>query len=398
MVIPLAIGLVGREGAELPLKLADGRPIARGIIPLTKAAETFDFTDVDEAPVPSLNRDFSAPIRLVANLGADDLRFLAARDSDPFNRWQAVQMLATRLLVDNVAALRDSATARNDPGFLAALGAILADPRLEPAFVAQVLTPPGETDIAREIGRDIDPDAIFAARSALRAAIGAHLAQELSDRYRHLADGAPYRPDAAGAGRRALRNVCLDLLIAAQPPGAVALAARQYQAADNMTDRLAALTTLSLRDVPQRPEVLADFYARYGHDPLIVDKWLALQAAIPEPATLDRVKALTAHAAFSFANPNRIRALIGSFAMANQTQFNRADGSGYGFLVDTVLALDPKNPQVAARLLSALKSWRVLEPSRRALAQAALARVAAAPALSRDVSDIAARALGEGKA
>jgi aminopeptidase N len=165
-----------------------------------------------------------------------------------------------------------------------------------------------------------------------------------------------------------------------------------------MTDRLAALTTLSLRDVPQRPEVLADFYARYGHDPLIVDKWLALQAAIPEPATLDRVKALTAHAAFSFANPNRVRALIGSFTMANQTQFNRADGSGYGFLVDTVLALDPKNPQVAARLLSALKSWRVLEPSRRALAQAALARVAAAPALSRDVSDIAARALGEGKA
>ncbi len=306
-------------------------------------------------------------------------------------------MLATRLLVDNVAALRAGDAARDDAGLLAALGAIFADPRLEPAFVAQVLTPPGETDIAREIGRDIDPDAIFNARTALRAAIGAHLAEELSDCYQRLGDSAPYRPDAAGAGRRALRNVCLDLLVAAQQPDAVALAVRQYKSADNMTDRLAALTTISLRDVPQRADVLADFYARHGDDPLIVDKWLALQATIPEPATLERVKALTAHAAFSFANPNRVRALIGAFTMANQTQFNRADGGGYGFLVDTVLALDPKNPQVAARLLSALKSWRVLEPSRRALAQAALQRVAAAPALSRDVSDIAARALGDGK-
>ncbi|HEV3373017.1 MAG TPA: aminopeptidase N [Xanthobacteraceae bacterium] len=395
MVIPLALGLLGRDGRDLPLKLADGRRIERGIVPLTKSAETFELTDVNEAPVPSLNRGFSAPIRLVANLGPDDLRFLAAHDNDPFNRWQAVQMLATRLLVDNVAALRAGTTARNDPGLLAALGAILADARLEPEFVAQVLTPPGETDIAREIGRDIDPDAIFAARSALRAAIGAHLARELSDRYRRLGDGSPYRPDAAGAGRRALRNVCLDLLVASQHSDAVALAVAQYQAADNMTDRLAALVTLSLRDVPERPGVLADFYARYGNDPLIVDKWLALQATIPEPATLARVKALTAHAAFSFANPNRVRALIGSFAMANQTQFNRADGGGYEFLVDTVLALDPKNPQVAARLLSAMKSWRVLEPNRRALAQAALKRVAAAPALSRDVTDIAARALGD---
>jgi aminopeptidase N len=397
MVIPLALGLVGRDGRDMPLRLADGRRIERGIVALTRSAETFEFTDVNEAPVPSLNRGFSAPIRLVANLAPDDLRFLAAHDNDPFNRWQAVQMLATRLLVDNVAALRAGATARNDPGLLAALGAILADARLEPEFVAQVLTPPGEADIAREIGRDIDPDAIFAARSALRAAIGAHLARELSDRYRGLGDGSPYRPDAAGAGRRALRNVCLDLLVAAQQGDAVALAVAQYQAADNMTDRLAALVTLSLRDVPERPGVLADFYTRYGSDPLIVDKWLALQATIPEPATLARVKTLTAHAAFSFANPNRVRALIGSFAMANQTQFNRADGGGYEFLVDTVLALDPKNPQVAARLLSAMKSWRVLEPGRRALAQAALRRVAAAPALSRDVTDIAARALGDGK-
>ena len=395
MVIPLALGLLGRDGADLGLRLADGQRIERGIIALTKSAETFEFTGIDAAPVPSLNRDFSAPIRLVANLGADDLKFLAAHDNDPFNRWQAVQVLATRLLVDNVAALRSGGTARDDAGFLAALAAILADPRLEPAFVAQVLTPPGEADIARDIGRDIDPDAIFTARAALRAAIGTHLARELSDRYQTLGHGGPYRPDATGAGRRALRNVCLDLLVAADEGDAVARAARQYETADNMTDRLAALTTLSLRDVPQRSRALDDFYARHRDDPLIVDKWLALQAAIPEPGTLARVQALTRHAAFSFANPNRVRSLIGAFTMANQSQFNRADGGGYGFLVDTVLALDPKNPQVAARLLSALKSWRVLEPTRRALALAALRRVAAAPTLSRDVHDITARALGE---
>jgi len=395
MVIPLALGLVGRGGRDLPLKLADGRHIERGIIALSRPAETLTFSDIDEAPVPSLNRGFSAPIKVVANTTGDDLRFLAAHDSDPFNRWQAVQMLAMRLLVDNVAALRAGAAPRNDPGLLEAFGATLADPALEPAFVAQTLTPPGETDIAREIGRDVDPDAIFSARSALRAAIGERFPEELTDRYQRLGDDRPYRPDAAGAGRRALRNICLDLLVAAKKPGAIALAARQYQAADNMTDRIAALTTISLRDVPERPHALADFYARYAHDPLIVDKWFTLQAAIPESATLDRIKALTAHPAFSFANPNRVRALIGSFTMANQTQFNRADGSGYGFLVDTVLALDPKNPQVAARLLAALKSWRVLEPARRAFAQAALKRVASTPALSRDVSDIAVRALGD---
>jgi len=395
MVIPLALGLLGRNGRELPLKLADSRALERGVFALTKAADTLVFADVDEPPIPSLNRDFSAPIRLTANLEAQDLRFLAAHDSDPFNRWQAVQMLAMRLVLDNVAALRSGSATRGDQGLLDAFAAMLDDPALEPAFVAQTLSPPGETDIAREIGRDVDPDAIFAARLSLRTAIGERFGNELVARYHALADTRPYRPDAEGSGRRALRNACLDFLVVANRAGARALAMEQYRGADNMTDRIAALATLSLRDTPERTEALADFYSRYAHDPLIVDKWLALQAAIPEPATLERVKSLTAHPAFSFANPNRVRSLIGSFTMANQTQFNRADGAGYDFLVDNVLALDPKNPQVAARLLSALKSWRVLEPNRRAFAQAALRRVAATPSLSRDVADIAARALGD---
>jgi aminopeptidase N len=395
MVIPLGIGLVGHDGRDLPLKTVDGRNIERGVLTLTKPAETFVFADVAEPPVPSLNRGFSAPIKLVANLSADDLRFLAAHDGDLFNRWQALQTLASRLLVDNTAARRAGTGERRDPGLTNALAAILADGTLEPAYVALMLTLPGEADIAREIGRDVDPDAIFAARMQLLAALGAELGAPLFDHYRRLSESGPYSPDAASAGRRALRNTCLDLLVATRRADAIALAARQYQAADNMTDRMAALSTLSLCDVPERAAALADFYTRYADDPLIIDKWFSLQATTPEPATLDRVKALTAHPAFSFANPNRVRALISTFAMGNQKEFNRADGAGYDFVVETVLALDSKNPQVAARLLSALKSWRVLEPGRRALAEQALQRVAAAPALSPDVADIAQRALAK---
>jgi aminopeptidase N len=395
MVIPLAIGLVGRDGRDLPLKLLNGRNMERGALTLSKPAETFLFGDIAAPPIPSLNRGFSAPIKLVANLSGDDLRFLAAHDSDSFNRWQALQTLATRLLVDNTSILRSGGKARHDPGLLDALRAVLADGALEPAFVALALTPPGESDVAREIGRDIDPDAIFAARSALRAKVGGQLAAPLFDHYRRLSETTHYRPDAASAGRRALRNVCLDLLVATRAPDAIALAAQQYRAADNMTDRTAALAALSFCDTAERAAALDDFYARYADDPLIVDKWLSLQATIPEPATLGRVKELTRHPAFSFANPNRVRALVHAFALTNQKEFNRVDGAGYDFIVDTVLTLDSKNPQLAARLLSALKSWRLLEPARQARAEAALRRVAATPSLSRDVGDIVQRSLAE---
>jgi aminopeptidase N len=395
MVIPLTVGLVGREGRDLPLKL-DGRVLERGVLTLTKSVKTFVFADVAERPVASLNRGFSAPIKLSANLSADDLRFLAAHDADPFNRWQALQTLATRLLVDNTAASRASRPASHDPGLLDALSVTLADGALESAFVALALTLPGEAEIAREIGHDVDPHAVFAARAALRAAVGEYLAGPLFDHYRRLSEHGPYRPDAASAGRRMLRNTCLDLLVATRRPETISLAIRQYQVADNMTDRMAALSALSLCDVPERAATLDDFYARYADDPLIVDKWLTLQATIPEPATLDRIKALTSHRAFSFANPNRVRALIHAFALANQKEFNRADGAGYQFIVDTVLALDPKNPQLAARLVSALKNWRMLEPVRRERAEVALRRVATAPSLSPDVDDIVRRALAKG--
>jgi len=394
MVIPIAVGLVGKDGNDVPLVL-DGRALESGVLELTEPSRSFVFTGIAEPPVPSLNRGFSAPVKLSLPIESDDLHFLAAHDSDSFNRWQAVQTLATSLLLANVATFRAGTPAREDDGLTAALDAILADAALEPAFIALTLSPPSEADIASEIGSNVDPEAIFAARRHLRAMIGGRLGAALANTYRRMITPGPYRPDAESAGRRALKNVCLGFLAATEENQAITLAFAQYQGADNMTDRMAALDILALYDRPERTQALDDFYARYAQDPLIIDKWLALQAAIPEPATLDRVRALTSHPAFSMANPNRVRALIGSFAQVNHTQFNRPDGAGYDFVADAVLTLDPKNPQVAARLMGAFRSWRALEGRRRARAEATLRRVAAAPTLSRDVHDIVARTLAE---
>jgi len=393
MVIPLSLGLVGKDGSDMPLKLSTGEPINEGVVVLTKQTGLFEVVNVDERPVLSINRGFSAPVQVISNLNADDLAFLASHDADPFNRWQALQTISMRLLIDNVHASRSGRATRNDDRLMAALASVLNDAALEPAFVALALVPPGETDIAREIGREIDPDSIFHARSALRAAIGERLSRPLTMVYSRLGLAGGYSPDAKSAGRRALRNVAIDLLAATGKSTDIARAYRQYATADNMTDRMAALATLSLHDVVERQRALDDFYTRYASDALVVDKWFSLQATIPEPGTLEKVRSLTTHPAFSLANPNRVRALIGAFAQGNATQFNRADGAGYEFIADTVLALDPKNPQVSARLATAFRTWRMLERGRQAQAEAALTRIKATPGLSRDLADIVERAL-----
>jgi aminopeptidase N len=393
MPIPLRLGLVGKNGRDLPLALEHGK-VTGEVIELNEAEQSFVFSGVAERPVLSINRGFSAPIKLVTDLSTDDLAFLAAHDADPFNRWQALQSIATRLLIDNVAEIRRGYPAKSDDKLMVALAALVEDSSLEPAFVALALVPPGEGDIAREIGRDIDPDAIHRARQALRRDMGERLGPVLSTLYERLTLSGGYTPDATSAGRRALRNVALDLLAADGNGDGIARAARQYEAADNMTDRMAALSTLALHEGAARDKALADFYGRYSSDALVIDKWFSLQAISPLPGALDQVRALTRHAGFSLANPNRVRALIGAFAHSNLTQFNRADGAGYEFVADTVLALDPKNPQVAARMATAFRTWRMLEEGRRGKAEAALRRIKAVPSPSRDLSDIVERALG----
>jgi aminopeptidase N len=391
MVIPLGLGLVGKDGRDLPL--AGASDVDYGVLVLDQPSASVTFANIAERPVLSINRSFSAPIRLDTDLTGDDLAFLAAHDSDPFNRWQALQTISMRLLIDNVARFRAGKAARSDDKLFTALATLLQDATLEPAFVALALVPPGDGDIAREIGHDIDPDAIFSARKALRAEIGERLQAALSTLYERMTVRGGYTPDAASAGRRALRNVSLDLMAATARPEAIARAARQYQMANNMTDRMAALGTLSLHEVPERTSAFADFYARYSDDALIVDKWFSLQAMIPQSETLEKVRELTGHPAFSLANPNRVRALIGAFSAGNPTQFNRADGAGYDFIAETVLALDPKNQQVSARLATIFRTWRTLEEGRRSKAEAALKRIKATAGLSRDLADIVERAL-----
>ncbi|MDF2996313.1 MAG: pepN [Xanthobacteraceae bacterium] len=393
MVIPLRIGLIGPNGRDMPVGAPDGGNARDGVLVLSEPRQSFTFAGVTERPVPSLNRGFSAPVALKTGLSSEDLLFLARHDADPFNRFDAAQTLALAHLVEATEAARAGRAPAAPAALINALGSVLTDTALDPAFIAQALTVPSESDIAREIGADVDPDAVFTARTALRRALGRALAPELASAYERFATPGPYSPDAAAAGRRALKNGCLDLLAVSREADGIARTVALYRAADNMTDRFTALAILAHSAPEERDAALADFHARFRDDPLVVDKWLALQAQIADAGTLDRVRALTAHLSFSMGNPNRVRALIGSFAAANQTQFNRADGAGHAFVVDAVLALDSKNPQVAARLLAAFKSWRSLEPVRRASAEAALKRVASTTGLSPDVSDIATRSL-----
>ncbi|ACK49175.1 aminopeptidase N [Methylocella silvestris BL2] len=396
-VIPVALGLVGPDG-DLPLKTetdnaASAREIESGVFVLSTPQRTIIFRDVESRPALSILRGFSAPVRLDYAASEADLIRLIARDSDSFTRWQAAQTYASRLLTRAVADIGAGKSPAEDYDFVDALASVLTE-SADPAYAAQMITLPSEADIARDIGENIDPDAIHAARFGLRRAIGKGLSSHLHTVYARLAPDGPYSPDAAAAGRRALRNAALDLLCAGEPEEGAALASRQFASADTMTDEIAALGALAQTPGETREAALKTFYRRHAHDALVVDKWFALQAMLPDADTLSRIKDLTGHPAFSFANPNRVRSLVGAFATGNLTRFNAADGSGFDFVVEIVLCLDPKNPQVAARLLSAFKSWRTLEPGRKALAEAALRRIAVRDVLSADVRDIVDRSLG----
>lgn len=397
-VIPIALGLVIADRGDIDLRTgnedgASAEELARGVIELSAPKRRIVFHDVPERPVPSLLRGFSAPVRLKCELSDTDLITLMSQDSDGFNRWEAAQTYAMRLLQRSVACIRSGESPGGRKPFISALATVI-ERTPDPALAAQTITLPSEADIAREIGEDVEPDAIHLALKALREETGQNLKELLLAAYERLAPQGPYSPDAVGAGRRALRNAALDLFAAGNASEGRVLASRQFEGAATMTDKIAALGVLAQIPGDEREDALEAFYHAYEAEPLVIDKWFALQAMIPEEGTLSRVKALMSHKAFSFSNPNRLRALFGTFAAANPAQFNAKDGSGYDFLAGIVLDLDAKNPQVAARLLSAFKSWRSLEKGRRALAEAALRRVVAAASLSPDVRDIADRALG----
>jgi aminopeptidase N len=308
-------------------------------------------------------------------------------------RWQALTQLLNAKLTSNAKRVRGGKPATIENSSIKLLGEIAFNVTLDEAFRALCLSIPSESDIARELGANIDPDAILGSRDALISAVAEAHAGKFAQTYSELAQVGSFKPDAAGAGRRALRNVLLDYLSVAESSSK--RAATQFKNADNMTDRAAALGVLVQRfgDSDATNHALQAFEARFGNDPLVMDKWFVVQAMQPGNGALDKVRELMTHKLFSLDNPNRTRALIGAFSSGNQTGFNRADGAGYKFFAETILTIDKKNPQLAARLLTAMRSWRSFEPVRREHARESLATIARETGLSADVRDIVERTL-----
>ncbi len=376
-VIPVAVGLLAQDGREV---------VPTRVLLLAEDAQDFDFEDIPARPVPSLLRGFSAPVRL-RGMTEDQLRLLAARDTDPFMRWDAGQQYATGVLLAMVSGQRQEVAA----GLIEATAAALDRADEDHAFAAEALSLPSESYLFDQM-EVAAVDAIHAARQAARVAIAAALREKLTATYERLSDPGPCRIDGAAIGRRALRNACLAYLAADGGADGVRRAKAQFDAKANMTDVLAALSALSAIDCPERAAALASFHAAWRDDALVLDKWFAIQALSPLPGTVQAVRALSAHPDFDLRNPNRVGALASSFA-ANQVRFHDASGEGYRFLADIILQLDRTNPQVAARISSPLGQWRRLDPSRGTLVQAELRRILAAPDLSKNTREMAGRCL-----
>ncbi len=387
--IPFAVGLLGTDGRDLPLRL-EGEAAAGGttrVLEVREAEQTFRFVDIAEQPVPSLLRGFSAPVKVRFDCADDTLMFLMAHDSDGFNRWDAAQTLAQRVVLARIGAPDEPLP----EGFVTAFRKALTDPAADRALIAEVLTLPSESYLGDQLAQ-VDVDGIHAAREAVKGALASALRDDLLRVYHELADEGPYDSDPASIARRSLRNLTLAYLMHAPEAEVETLCLAQYRAAHNMTDVMAALALIADSDHPEREAVLGDFRARWTDDPLVLDKWLSVQAAARRPDTLGRVIALMDDPAFSIRNPNKVRALIGAFA-GNVVRFHASDGAGYTFLADRVLELDPLNPQVAARMLRVMARWRRYDPARQALMRHELERVATAPGLSRDSYEVAAKSL-----
>ena len=387
--MPLSIGLLDRQGRDIPLVPGGGAGQESLTLPIRSERQTFVIKDVPEPAALSLNRGFSAPVNIRIDRDAEERAFLMAHDSDPFQRWEAGQEFATELMLATAGGQAPSIAA-----FIDAFGELLRDRRLEPAFVAEAAALPGEDYVAERMVV-IDVEAVHHARQTLRREIALALRADLEVLYREMASDEAYSPDAEAAGRRALRNVALAYLSALAEEDARELdrLVTHYRTADNMTDRMAALRLLVNLPGPEQEKALRDFEDRYGSDMLVMDKWFMLQAISTLPDTLERVETLLGHPAFSLERPNKVRALIGAFTVGNPLRYHAADGSGYDFHAKRTLELDQVNPQVAARLLAPLGRWRRFDDARQEKMKAALQRILAAPRLSRDLYEVASKAL-----
>jgi len=393
--IPVAVGLLGADGSDLPLTL-DGRDLgATAVLELTEADQSFVFTGVLEQPTPSILRDFSAPVVLKYGYSDAELVHLFNHDSDPVNRWEAGQRLAMSRLLKLAAQVDTEEPGRVmldlDDVFVDAMRKILVDETLDPAFREQALLLPSETMIADQLDV-VDPLAIHLARQFVRADIGARLRSELLAQYQANQTPGDYSPDAGSIGKRALKNLALSYLCAAPDEETLALAQRQFDEAGNMTDRVAALAALVHARAAGAAEALQRFYDEFQNEALVVDKWFAMQAMAPTTG-VNAVRELMTHKAFTLRNPNRARSLVSTFCAGNPVGFHAPDGSGYAFWAQSVIALDALNPQVASRLARAMDRWRRYTPALQEHMKKALQQVAGQGKLSNDVREVISKAL-----
>jgi len=393
MHIPLSLALFGENGDKIEPTSVDGAEYAGEVLHLTARTQTAVFRGVASRPVVSINRSFSAPINLHFDQSPADLALLARHETDHFARWQALTDLALPNLLKAARDAREGKPVVYEKTFVETLIAAAADETLEPAFRAQALALPSESDIARELGGNNDPDAIHTGRQAILKQIAEAGKDIFAALYAAMTTPGDFNPDAKSAGRRALRNAALNYLSHAEESPARAKAA--FDAANNMTDLSHALTILAHRfpDSAETAEALTTFRDRFSENALVIDKWFAIQAGIPGAKTLERVRALMENSLFRRTNPNRMRALVGTFAFGNPTGFGRADGEGYRFLASQILDIDERNPQLAARILTSMRSWRSLESVRADHARSALLEIERSTALSTDVRDIVERTL-----
>jgi aminopeptidase N len=392
MHIPLALGLLDKEGKDLPLQLEGEATPVNGtrVLELRRPVEQFVFCGISERPVPSLLRGFSAPVKLRYDYSDDDLMFLMAHDSDGFNRWDAAQTLAQKILLQRIAD-QDAAV---PTGFIDAFHQALTDEVSDKALLAEILTLPSESYLGDQM-EQVDVEGIHRARESLKLELATALREDLLAIYEANQESGAYRIDAESIGRRSLKNLCLGYLMQIDDEPARQLCADQYADGRNMTDVMAALSLLANSEAQQRQAVLQDFHDRWRDDPLVLDKWFSVQAVSKRADTLQRVLELMEHPAFSIRNPNKVRALVGAFCSANAHRFHAADGSGYAFLADRVLELNELNPQVAARMLRIMSRWQRYDSGRQGMVRSQLQRILAEEGLSKDVYEVASKSLGD---
>ncbi|MGQ7957352.1 aminopeptidase N [Pseudomonas sp. SP16.1] len=397
-VIPVALGLLDAQGNELPLRL-QGEGAAQGtsrVLSVTEAEQSFTFEGIAEKPLPSLLRGFSAPVKLHFPYDRDQLMFLMQHDSDGFNRWEAGQQLSVQVLQELIGQHQRGEALVLDRRLVTALRTLLEDESLDQAMVAEMLSLPGEAYLT-EISEVADVEAIHVAREFARKELASALFEPLWARYqanREVSKVTPYVAEAAHFARRSLQNIALSYLMLSEKPEVLAVCVDQFENADNMTERLAALAVLVNSPFQeQQGKALAMFADYFKDDALVMDQWFSVQAGCPLPGGLERVHALMQHEAFTLKNPNKVRALIGAFANQNLINFHRADGAGYGFLADQVITLNALNPQIASRLLAPLTRWRKYGDARQALMKAELERILASGELSSDVYEVVSKSL-----